>query len=63
MVGINRVTEPWLTEVAGNLGFDVVWFDMEHRAHGYEIVDRLSLACRASGMASHASLGAPMSTR
>jgi len=50
VVGINRVTEPWLAEVAGKLGFDVVWFDMEHRAHGYEVVDRLSLACRATGV-------------
>jgi 2-keto-3-deoxy-L-rhamnonate aldolase RhmA len=49
VVGINRVTEPWLAEVAGKLGFDVIWFDMEHRAHGYEVVDRLSLACRATG--------------
>jgi 4-hydroxy-2-oxoheptanedioate aldolase len=49
VVGINRVTEPWLAEVAGKLGFDVIWFDMEHRAHGYEIVDRMSLACRATG--------------
>lgn len=50
VVGINRVAEPWLAEVAGRLGFDVVWLDMEHRAHGYEVVDRLSLACRATGM-------------
>jgi len=50
VVGINRVTEPWLTEVAGQLGFDVVWFDMEHRAHGYEVIDRLSLACRSTGV-------------
>lgn len=50
VVGINRVTEPWLTEVAGTLGFDVVWFDMEHRHYGYEFIDRLSLACRATGI-------------
>jgi 4-hydroxy-2-oxoheptanedioate aldolase len=50
VVGINRVTDPWLTEVAGQLGFDVVWFDMEHRAHGYEIIDRLSLACRSTNV-------------
>jgi 4-hydroxy-2-oxoheptanedioate aldolase len=50
VVGINRVTEPWLAEVAGKLGFDVIWFDMEHRAHGYEVVDRLSVACRATGV-------------
>lgn len=49
VVGINRVTDPWLTEVAGQLGFDVVWFDMEHRPHGYEVIDRLSLACRSTG--------------
>jgi len=50
VVAINRVPEPWLTEVAGKLGFDVVWFDMEHRSYGYEIVDRLSLACRTTGI-------------
>jgi 4-hydroxy-2-oxoheptanedioate aldolase len=50
VIGVNRVTDPWLTELIGRLGFDVVWFDMEHRAHGYEIVDRLSLACRATGI-------------
>jgi 2-keto-3-deoxy-L-rhamnonate aldolase RhmA len=50
VVGINRVTEPWLTEVVGMVGFDVAWFDMEHRAHGYEVIDRLSLACRATGI-------------
>lgn len=50
VIGINRVTEPWLAEVAGKLGFDVVWFDMEHRAHGYELVDRFSVACRATNI-------------
>lgn len=50
VVGINRVTEPWLTELVGELGFDVVWFDMEHRPHGFEAIDRLSLACRATGI-------------
>lgn len=50
VVLINRVTEPWLTEVAGQLGFDVVWFDMEHRAHGYDLIDGLSLACRSTGV-------------
>jgi 2-keto-3-deoxy-L-rhamnonate aldolase RhmA len=49
-VGINRVVEPWLTEVVGRLGFDVVWFDMEHRAHNYEVIDGLSLACRSTGI-------------
>ena len=50
VVGIDRVTKARFTEVAGHLGFDVVWFDMEHRPHGYEVIDRLSLACRATGI-------------
>jgi 4-hydroxy-2-oxoheptanedioate aldolase len=48
VAGVNRVVEPWLTEVIGKLGFDVVWFDMEHRAHGYEAIHGLSLACRVT---------------
>lgn len=47
---ISHVTEPWLAEVAGRVGFDVVWFDMEHRAHGYDVIGPLSLACRATGI-------------
>jgi 4-hydroxy-2-oxoheptanedioate aldolase len=50
VVGINRVTEPWIAEVIGKLGFDVVWFDLEHRGHGYEVIERMSLACRATGI-------------
>jgi 4-hydroxy-2-oxoheptanedioate aldolase len=50
VISINRVTDPWLAEVAGRLGFDVIWFDMEHRPHGYDVVGPLSLACRATGM-------------
>lgn len=50
VIGLNRVVEPWIAEVAGRLGFDLIWFDMEHRSHGYEVIDRLSLACRATGI-------------
>lgn len=50
VVGINRVADPWFTELAGKLGFDVIWFDMEHRAYGYDRIDGLSLACRATGI-------------
>src|ERR1700722_19589109 len=50
VVGINRVADPWFTELAGKLGFDVVWFDMEHRGYGYDRIDPLSLACRATGI-------------
>jgi len=50
VVGIGRVADPWLTEVVGRVGFDVVWFDMEHRAYSHEVIDRISLACRATGI-------------
>ncbi len=50
VVGINRIADPWFTELAGKLGFDVVWFDMEHRGYGYDRIDGLSLACRATGI-------------
>jgi 4-hydroxy-2-oxoheptanedioate aldolase len=50
VAGISRVTEPWLVEVAGRLGFDVIWFDMEHRPHGYDVVAPVALACLATGI-------------
>ena len=48
--GVNRVAEPWLTEVIGHIGYDVIWFDMEHRAFGYNQIDPVALACRATGI-------------
>ena len=48
--GISRVPEPWLTEVVGRIGYDLIWFDMEHRPYGYDRIDPLSLACRATGI-------------
>jgi 4-hydroxy-2-oxoheptanedioate aldolase len=50
VAGINRVTEPWLAEVVGRMGYDVIWFDLEHRAFGYDKIDPLSLACRATAI-------------
>ena len=50
VVGVNRVVEPWLTEVVGKTGFDVVWLDTEHRTYGEEVIDPISLACRAAGI-------------
>lgn len=50
VIGINRVADPWLTEVVGLLGFDMVWFDLEHRAFSDEVIDGISLACRATGI-------------
>ena len=50
VAGVSRVTEPWLIEVIGGIGYDVVWFDMEHRPFGFDKIDPISLACRATGM-------------
>ncbi len=49
-VGVSRVTDPWLIEVIGKTGFDVIWFDLEHRSFGYDKIDPVSLACRATGI-------------
>jgi 2-keto-3-deoxy-L-rhamnonate aldolase RhmA len=49
-IGVSRVRDPWIAEVIGKLGFDVIWLDMEHRSFGQEIVDAMSLACRATGI-------------
>lgn len=50
VAGISRVTDPWLSEVVGKIGYDVVWLDLEHRSFGVETIEPLSMACRATGM-------------
>jgi 4-hydroxy-2-oxoheptanedioate aldolase len=50
VAGMSRVTDPWLAEVIGMSGYDVIWFDMEHRAYGYDVINPISLACRATGI-------------
>jgi 4-hydroxy-2-oxoheptanedioate aldolase len=47
---LSRFPEPWLGELAGRLGFDLVWLDMEHRDLGYEVIAPLALACRSTGI-------------
>jgi len=47
---LSRVTEPWLAELIGKLGYDLVWLDMEHRDFDYGVVAPLALACRATGI-------------
>lgn len=49
-VSISRVIDPWLAEVVGKLGFDGIWFDLEHRSTSYDKIDPVSLACRATGI-------------
>jgi 4-hydroxy-2-oxoheptanedioate aldolase len=46
VAGMSRVRDPWLAEVIGRTGYDVIWFDMEHRAFGYEVIDPIATACR-----------------
>jgi 4-hydroxy-2-oxoheptanedioate aldolase len=50
VASVSRVTDPWLTEVVGKIGYDVVWFDLEHRPYGADTINILSLACRAVGI-------------
>jgi 4-hydroxy-2-oxoheptanedioate aldolase len=50
VAGVSRVAEPWLAELIGSIGYDVIWFDMEHRAFDYSAIDPMSLACRATGI-------------
>ncbi len=47
---LSRVTQPWLAEFIGKLGYDLVWLDMEHRDFDYGVVAPLALACRATGI-------------
>lgn len=49
-IGVGRVPHPWFAEMIGRTGFDLIWLDLEHRAWGYEIIDPISLACRATGI-------------
>src|SRR3954453_6839915 len=49
LAGVSRVSDPWLTEVIGRIGYDCVWFDMEHRAFGYDAIGPIALACRHTG--------------
>jgi len=50
VASINRVADPWLAELVGRLGFDMIWFDMEHRSFGYDTIGPIALACRATGI-------------
>jgi 4-hydroxy-2-oxoheptanedioate aldolase len=50
LVAISRLMDPWLTELAGRIGYDAVWLDLEHRPFGYGVIDPVSMACRLTGM-------------
>lgn len=48
--GVSRVTDPWLIEVLGRIGYDNIWFDLEHRTFPVERVEALSYAARLAGL-------------
>jgi 4-hydroxy-2-oxoheptanedioate aldolase len=45
---IGRVPDPWLAEVVGHIGYDVIWYDLEHRSFSEATIDPIALACRAT---------------
>ena len=50
IAGISRLPDPWLAEVVGRIGYDVIWYDLEHREFAYDTILPMSLACRYTGM-------------
>ena len=47
---LSRVAQPWLAELIGRTGYDLIWLDMEHRDFDYAVIAPLALACRATGI-------------
>ncbi len=50
IVGIGAFPYASLVEMVGKIGFDCIWFDMEHRPFGLPELSQMTLACRATGM-------------
>jgi 2-keto-3-deoxy-L-rhamnonate aldolase RhmA len=50
VVGIGAFPYASLVEMVGKIGFDCIWFDMEHRPFGLPELCQMTLACRATGM-------------
>ena len=50
IAGISRLPDPWLAEVVGRIGYDVIWYDLEHREFAYDTILPMSLACRYTSM-------------
>jgi len=50
IAGISRLPDPWLAEVVGRIGYDVIWYDLEHREFPYDTILPMSLACRYTNM-------------
>ena len=50
VVNIGAFPYASLVEMVGKVGFDCIWFDMEHRSFGLPELSQMTLACRATGM-------------
>ncbi len=50
VAGLSRVRDPWIAEVIGAIGYDCIWWDLEHRDFGIQTVDGLARACRLAGI-------------
>jgi 4-hydroxy-2-oxoheptanedioate aldolase len=48
ITGVCRLTEPWVAELIGQIGFDAVWYDLEHRTAPEESAARMAVGCRAA---------------
>jgi len=47
---VGRVNDSWLPELIGRIGFDALWYDLEHQTGPDHAANAFALACRASGM-------------
>lgn len=47
---ITGVPDPWLAELVGRIGYNVIWFDLEYRSFDAASAERFVLACRATGI-------------
>jgi 4-hydroxy-2-oxoheptanedioate aldolase len=49
VTSVCRLTDPWLAELIGRVGFDAVWYDLEHRTAPEGSAAAMALGCRAAG--------------
>src|SRR5258708_5645694 len=47
---MTRVTDPWLAEELGRIGYDNIWFDLEHRSFPANSVEAVAYATRIAGL-------------
>lgn len=47
MTSVGRIHEPWVAELIGAVGFDAIWYDLEHRTACEESAARMAVGCRA----------------